>query len=151
MTIEEILDEMEKTLDDARPMPFASHRLIIDGDHMRELLTEAKLSIPAEIKRAKMIDAECNRIIDEARTSAEKIVQDAESKAKRMIAREAVLQEAKRQAVDLMTKAQEKSNGVKSAAVGYVDRVLTDAQEHLQSVLQQVQATKESIAKVKKS
>ena len=63
MNIEEILDDMDDLLDRSRPIPFAAHKAVIDADRMRELLNSAHLNIPAEIKRAKLIDSDCDRII----------------------------------------------------------------------------------------
>ena len=57
MNIEEILDDMDDLLDRSRPIPFAAHKAVIDADRMRELLNSAHLNIPAEIKRAKLIDS----------------------------------------------------------------------------------------------
>ena len=71
MNIEEILDDMDDLLDRSRPIPFAAHKAVIDADRMRELLNSAHLNIPAEIKRAKLIDSDCDRIINEAREKAE--------------------------------------------------------------------------------
>lgn len=95
MNIEEILDDMDDLLDRSRPIPFAAHKAVIDADRMRELLNSAHLNIPAEIKRAKLIDSDCDRIMNEARQKAEAIIQDAETRAKRMLSEQAILQEAK--------------------------------------------------------
>lgn len=116
MNIEEILDDMDDLLDRSRPIPFAAHKAVIDADRMRELLNSAHLNIPAEIKRAKLIDSDCDRIINEAREKAEAIIQDAETRASRMISEQAILQEAKKRALDMLTKAQNGSNDIKDAA-----------------------------------
>ena len=119
MNIEEILDDMDDLLDRSRPIPFAAHKAVIDADRMRELLNSAHLNIPAEIKRAKLIDSDCDRIINEAREKAEAIIQDAETRASRMISEQAILQEAKKRALDMLTKAQNGSNDIKDAAEKY--------------------------------
>ncbi|MCC8111994.1 MAG: vacuolar-type H+-ATPase subunit H [Ruminococcus sp.] len=150
MNIEELLDEMDDLLDHARPLPFAAHKAVIDADRMRELLNEAQLNVPVEIKRAKLIDSDCDRIINEARNKAEVIIQEAESRVKRLISKEAVLQEAKQRSLDILTKAQNGSNDVKLAAEKYVSRLLDNAQEYLQSALQEIQQTKQRIENVKK-
>lgn len=150
MNIEELLDEMDDLLDHSRPVPFAAHKALIDADRMHELLNEAQLNIPAEIKRAKLIDSDCDRIINEARVKAETIIQEAENRAKRILSEEEILKEAKKRALDMLTKAQNGSNDVKEAAEKYIDRLLTDAQNYFQNALQEIQHTKDSIAHVKK-
>lgn len=150
MNIEDILDDMDDLLDRSRPIPFATHKIIIDADHMRELLNQAHLNVPAEIKRAKLIDSDCDRIINEARQKAEAIIQDAEMRAKRMLAEETILQEAKKRALDMLTKAQNGSNDIKEAAEKYVNHLLNDAQNYFQNGLQEVQQTKNRIEGLKK-
>ena len=113
-------------------------------------MNEAHLNIPAEIKRAKLIDSDCDRIINEARSKAEAIVQEAEARAKRMLSEQAILQEAKQRALDMLTKAQNGSKEIKSAAEKYVDHLLTDVETYLQNGLQEVKQTKSRIEGVKK-
>lgn len=149
MTIEQILDDMDDLLDRSRPVPFAAHKVIIDADRMRELLNSAHLNVPAEIKSAKQINSECDRILDEARNKAEQIVQDAENRAHRMIAEQTILTEAKQRALDMLTKAQNGSNDIKQAAERYVDRLLTDAEAFFATNLQEIKQTKAKIENVK--
>lgn len=150
MNIEEILDDMDDLLERSRPIPFAAHKAVIDADRMRELLNSAHLNIPAEIKRAKLIDSDCDRIINEAREKAEAIIQDAETRAKRMLSEETILQEAKQRALDMLTKAQNGSKDIKEAAEKYVNNLLNDAQTYFQNSLQEVQQTKSRIEELKK-
>lgn len=150
MNIEEILDDIDDLLDRSRPIPFAAHKVLIDADRLRELLNSAHLNIPAEIKRAKEIDADCDRILNEACDKAESIIQDAEARAKQMVSEQVILQQAKERALDMLTKAQNSSNSVKQAAEKYVDHLLTDAEAFLQDQLLDVRQTKARINSVKK-
>lgn len=150
MSIEEILDDMNDLLDRAKPIPFAAHKVIIDADRMRELLNSAHMHIPAEIENAKRIDSDRERIQREAHAKAEAIIQDAEIRAKKMIAQETILHEAQKRALDILTKAQNGSNDVKQAAEKYVAKLLSDAEAYFRSNLQEVQQTKAKIENVKK-
>ncbi len=150
MNIEELLEEMNELLRHAKSVPFASHRVMIDADRMRELISEAQLNLPAEIKRAKLIDSDCDRMINEAREKAENMIQEAETRAKHILSEDALQQESKKRALDMLTKAQNSSNDVRNAAEQYVDHMLEDAEDYFQNTLQDIQRTRESIAKVKK-
>ena len=70
MKIDEILDLMDQLLDHAKPIPFASHKVIVDGDRLRELINDMRMNKPEEIRRAKLIEFDCDRIIQEAQTNA---------------------------------------------------------------------------------
>lgn len=69
MKIDEILDLMDQLLDHAKPIPFASHKVIVDGDRLRELINDMRMNKPEEIRRAKLIEFDCDRIIQEAQTN----------------------------------------------------------------------------------
>lgn len=84
MKIDEILDLMDQLLDHAKPIPFASHKVIVDGDRLRELINDMRMNKPEEIRRAKLIEFDCDRIIQEAQTNGERIVQEAEQRAKKI-------------------------------------------------------------------
>ena len=59
MSIDEILEEMDELLDKAGSVPFVSHKKVIDGERMRELINDVRLNMPHELKEAKKIDFVC--------------------------------------------------------------------------------------------
>ena len=150
MNIEEILEDMDDTLDRAHPIPFASHKVIVDADRMRELINDIRLNIPAEIKRAKLIDFDCDRIISDAKAKAEQIVQDAELRAKEMCSQEAIQIAARQKGVDMLARAQVASNEIRAGAADYVSRLLENAEETLQASLIEVQNAKSRIGDIKR-
>lgn len=150
MNIEEILEDMDETLDRAHPIPFASHKVLIDADRMRELINDIRLNIPAEIKRAKLIDFDCDRIISDAKAKAEQIVQDAELHAKEMCSQEAIQIAARQKGVDMLARAQVASNEIRAGAADYVSRLLENAEETLQASLIDVQNAKNRIGDIKR-
>lgn len=151
MNIEEILEDMDDTIDRAHPIPFASHKVIVDADRLRELINDIRLNIPAEIKRAKLIDFDCERILNDARAKAEQIVQDAEHRAKQLCSEEAVQKEARQRGADMLMRAQRGSNEIKAAAEDYVNRLLKDAEAYFADSLQEVQKTRSKIENRKKN
>ena len=68
--IDEILEQMEELLDKSALMPFSQNKMIIDSERLRELIDDIRLNIPQEIKRAKLIDFDCERIRKEAEQKA---------------------------------------------------------------------------------
>lgn len=149
MSIDEILDEMDELLDKSPSVPFSAHKVMVDVERMRDLINDVRLNIPQEIKRAKLIDFDCNRIIKEAEAKAEAIVRKAEERAKIMVSNDAIVKEAKQKAIDMLTKAQQSSKEIKSATNTYVNNVLSDTEKFLQNSLQNVKKTKQEITQVK--
>ena len=95
MSIDEILEEMDELLDKASSMPFVAHKKVIDGERMRELINDVRLNMPHELKEAKKIEFDCQRILNEAKLNAESIIRKAEERAAQLVSREAIMAEAK--------------------------------------------------------
>lgn len=150
MSIKDYMDDLEDLLDQAHPIPFVSHKVIIDGERMQELINAARQDIPSEISRAKAINDECDQVIERAKLKAERIIQEAEIRAKAMISQQEILKEVKKRAMDMVTKAQSGSNNVKVAAENYVNDILTDVESSLVNTLKEVRETKTKIANRKK-
>ena len=116
MSIDEILDDMDELLEKASSVPFASHKAIIDGERMQELISDIRLNMPQEIKHAKMVAYDRDRIIKEAEAKAEQIVRQAEERAKAIVSEEAIVREAKNRAIEAVTKARKECDELKAQA-----------------------------------
>lgn len=149
--IDEILEQMEELLDKSSPMPFSQNKMIIDSERFRELIDDIRLNIPQEIKRAKLIDFDCERIIKEAEQKAEKIVQQAEERAKTLVASDTIVKEAKQRGSEIVSQAQARAQAIKAATTTYVDNMLHDAEIYFTKGLQDVKRTSQEINRAKNS
>lgn len=151
MSIDDILDDMDELLDKSASVPFASHKSIIDGERMRELINDVRLNVPQEVKHAKMVAYDRDRIIKEAEAKAEQIVRQAEERAKVIVSEEAITREAKRRAIDTVTKAKAESDAIKAATDTYVAKRFKEAETYFSTSLQDVQQKRAQLEKLKKS
>ncbi len=142
MSIEELLDDMDELLDKANSVPFAAHKLLIDGERLRELIDDAKLNVPQEVKHAKMVEFDRDRIIKEAEAKAEKIIHDAEERAKAIVEEEAIVKEAKKRALEAVTKAKKESDAIRDATDDYVKARFQEVETYFSQALQDVQNRK---------
>ncbi len=149
MSIDEILDDMDELLDKSASVPFAAHKAIIDGDRLRELINDVRLNVPQEIKHAKMVEFDRDRIIKEAEAKAEQIVRQAEERAKVIVSEESIIREAKKRAYDVLTKAKAESDAIKAATDSYVSKRFKDAESFFTTSLQDVQQRKAKLDKLK--
>lgn len=142
MSIDEILDEMDELLDKSTTVPFVSHKKIIDSDRLRELINDVRLNMPQELKEAKKIEFECQRILNEAKTNAETIIRKAEERAAKILSKEAIVIEARKKAVDMITKAQQTSQNVQKAAIASISKMLDETEASYNRNLQAIRAVK---------
>ncbi|MBQ9808406.1 MAG: vacuolar-type H+-ATPase subunit H [Ruminococcus sp.] len=142
MSIDEILEEMDELLDKASSMPFVAHKKVIDGERMRELINDVRLNMPHELKEAKKIEFDCQRILNEAKLNAEGIIRKAEERAAQIVSREAIVTEAKKKAVDMLQKAQTAAKNLQQNAAVSVAKMLNDTENYYARNLQSIKAVK---------
>ncbi len=145
MNIDEILEEMDELLDKSTTVPFVSHKKIVDGERMRELINDVRLNLPNELKEAKKIEFDCQRILDEAKINAEGIIRRAEDKAAMLCSQEVIISEAKKKAVDILQKAQNAAGAVQKQAALSVAQMLNDAESAHEKSLATIKQTKEKL------
>lgn len=145
MNIDEILEEMDELLDKSASMPFVSHKKLVDGERMRELINDIRLNMPHELKEAKKIEFDCQRILNEAKLNAEGIIRKAEERASQIVSQEAIVAEARKKAVDVLKKAQAAAANIQKTAALSVAQMLNDAENTHQKSLLDIKRTKEKL------
>lgn len=144
MNVMEILDEIDEMLEKSKAYLLAANKIIVDGDRFRELVNDVRLNLPKELKRAQLIDYDCDRIMKEAQQNAEKIVREAEEHAKKMASESAIMEEAKRRAHELLTKTKNKCDDTKEATASYVIQSLTATEKQIHAVLDEIKKEREN-------
>lgn len=142
MSIDEILEEMDELLDKAKSPPLMQHKKIIDGERMRELINDIRLNMPQELKEAKKIEFDCQRILNEAKLNGESIIRQAEERAAQLVSREAIVTEARKKAMDMLTKAQTASKNLQQNAAVAVAKMLNDTENYYSRNLQSIKVVK---------
>ncbi|MBR3268769.1 MAG: vacuolar-type H+-ATPase subunit H [Oscillospiraceae bacterium] len=138
MSVFDVLDEMDDLLDNAKAFPLAAHKIVIDGDRLRELVNDIRLAMPKEMKRAQTIDYDCDRIMKEAQTNAESIIRGAEERAKTLVSENTITEEAKKRAHEILAKTKSKCEDTKDATAAYVLQSLTSTEARLNELLNEI-------------
>jgi len=151
MNIEEILDEIDELLDNSPSVPFVQHKKIIDGERLRELVNDVRLNMNQELKEAKEIERESQRILNNAKSSAEDIVRRAEDRAEQLVSHETIVIEARKKAIDMITKAQNASKNIQQNAALSIAKMLNETEAHYTKNLQNIKAVKSKISSTLKA
>lgn len=89
MEIFTLLESLEEILESGSKVPFSS-KVMVDIDELRDILEDIRLKLPDELKQAKWVKEERQRIIEDAQKEADNIIQNAESKIVTMIDENAI-------------------------------------------------------------
>lgn len=119
----ELLDELEEIIDKGAGVPF-SGRCILERDELMDIVQELKLKLPDDLKQAKWIKEERQRILQEAQAEADDIIKAANEKGISMINEHEITQQAIEQARQIIDKANSDAAAIADSAYGYADDLL---------------------------
>ncbi|MGN1086369.1 MAG: vacuolar-type H+-ATPase subunit H, partial [Porcipelethomonas sp.] len=143
--IDDILDEMDDVLDKAKPFPFAGDKKVANTDRLRDLVDDVRLHMPSEIKEARGVVFDKERILNEAREKADLIIRDAEKRAAAMVMKDTIVEEAKAKALDILKQAKANAAKITRDANEYTENILSKTEKLMAAVLQDVRKTKNSM------
>ena len=139
---EDIIGALYDMVQDARSMPLAADKCILERDRVLDMLDEIIAQMPGELKQARAIVESRNDLISQARREAETVLKEAQEKAKNLVTREAIYEEAKKRSEEMVTKTQEKMNQLRKAANEYMDESLRQTEEVIANALGEVRDTR---------
>ena len=139
---EDIIGALYDMVQDARSMPLAADKCILERDKVLDMLDEIIAQLPGELKQSRTIVESRNELIGQARREAENILREAQEKAKQMVTKEAIYQEAKKRSEELVGQTQNRINRLRKAGNEYMDESLRQTEEAIAQALSEVRETR---------
>lgn len=139
---EDIIGALYDMVQDARSMPLAADKCILERDRVLDMLDEIIAQLPSELKQSRTIVESRNELISQARREAEGILRDAQEKVKQMVTREAIYAEAKKRSEELVGQTQNRINQLRKAGNEYMDDSLRQTEEAISKALAEVRDTR---------
>jgi hypothetical protein len=140
--IEDIIGALYDMVQDARSMPLAADKCILERDRILDMLDEVIAQLPGELKQSRTIVESRNELINQARREAESIVRQAQEQAQQMVTQEQVYIEAKRRSEELVMQTQERIAQLRKAGNDYMDDQLRVTEETIVNALNDVRETR---------
>ncbi len=131
MNIDELLDLMEETMEEASGLPFSGSKRMVDIDKMRDIIDEIRLNLPTEIRQAKAIVNDRADIVSSAKQEAHAIVKKAEDRARVLVGEEQIVRAAQQRAADILSTAQSQSREMRNTVTDYCENMLRITEEQL--------------------
>lgn len=139
---EDIIGALYDMVQDARSMPLAADKCILERDRVLDMLDEIIAQLPGELKQSRTIVESRNELIAQARREAETIVRNAQDKAKQMVTREAIYEEAKKRSEEMVGQTQSRIDQLRKAGNDYMDESLRQTEEVIAKALAEVRDTR---------
>ena len=141
-TMEDIISALYDMVQDARAVPLAADKCIVERDKVLDMLDEIIAQLPVELKQARTIVESRNELIGQARREAELLVRQATEKAEKMITEEAIYQETKRTCQEMVEQPQRRMAQLRKVSNDYMDDALRRTEEAIALSLEDVRDTR---------
>lgn len=144
MEIFTLLEALEDILERSKNLPF-SDRVLVERSEMLDLIKEIRLKLPDELKQAKWIKEERERIISEANKDADDIVKEAEKRIISMIDEHEITKKAYEKKDEIVAEANEKYRIMDRETKAYADGILENVQNQVKSLQETLAHVEESL------
>ena len=144
--IEQLIDEIEDYIDGCKYQALSKTNIIVNKEEIDELLRELRMKTPDEIKRYQKVITNKEAILNDARAKAEALINEAAVHTNELINEHEIMQQAyaqanevvrlaTHQAQEILDNATIEANGVRMAAMQYLDDMLRNLENLMTTTL----------------
>lgn len=145
--IEQLIDELEEYIESCKPKFMSNSEIIVNKDEIDELLRELRMKTPDEIRRYQKIISNKEAILNDARTKAQALIDEATVHTNELISEHEIMQQAyaqangivataAKQAQEILDKATIEANDLRMQASRYTEDRLAELESIVLSAIQ---------------
>ena len=144
MEIFTLLDTLEDILEKSRNMPFSS-KCIVDKEEVLDIIKEIRLKLPDELKQAKWVKEERQKILVQAQNEADDIIKEAENRIISMIDEHEITKKAYEQKNKIIENANDMAREISNGTKAYADNILAGVQVTLEDALKVIENNRKEV------
>ncbi|OPY57369.1 MAG: hypothetical protein A4E55_01694 [Pelotomaculum sp. PtaU1.Bin035] len=142
------LNELEELIETSGKIPL-TRKVLVDEERMLDLLDRIRTTIPEEIRQAKWIIQEREKVLNDSQKEAMRIIDDAQKQVEKQADDSEVARQAKVLAEEIVGKAESVAREIREGARSYADDILANLEENLGKILSQVDQGRSELRTVK--
>ena len=140
--IEDIITVLYDMIQDARSLPLNADKCILERDRALDMLDAIIQQLPTELRDSRKIMESRNELIGHARREADEIIRKAQEQAAQMVSQEKIVVEAKRYSEEILAQNQARLAEIRKASNDYMDDALRRTEEAISQSLEEVRDTR---------
>jgi len=144
-----ILNELEELIGNSPKVPMTK-RVLIDEDRLLDYLDRIRASMPEELRQAKWVLQEREKVISDSKREAVRIIEDAEMQLEKKAVDSEITRKAQEMGEEIRFRSEEMARQIKQGALDYADEMLAELEGKLNNILSQVQENRSELKSVSK-
>ena len=138
-SIDDIITSLYELIQDAWSLPLGQDKCVIERDKVLDKLDEISAALPRELTQAKTILESRGEVLNNAKREAEDIRTKAKEEAMRLVSESEIYRAAKEQERQIIENANQKALEIRRQANVYLDDALTRTEKAIRDAFEQVQ------------
>lgn len=132
------LNELEELIENSSKIPF-TRKVMVEEDRLLDLLDRIRTTMPEEVRQAKWIIQEREKVLQDSQKEAIRIMDDAQKQVEKKADDSEIVRQAKTNAEEILARAESVAAEIREGAKGYADDILVNLQENLGKILSQIE------------
>ncbi len=132
--IQFLVERLEALVVNARKLPMTS-QVILEQATLLDLIDQLRVAIPEEVRQARRINQESDRVVGKAREEAEQIIGAAQEQAALLLQDQSIIREAEAKAQEILDRTHAKGDETMRGADQYAADVLVRLESDLVKTL----------------
>ena len=132
------MERLESLIANGKKLPLTTN-VVVDQNAALGLIDELRVAVPEEVRAAKRINAEGERIIEKAQEEAERVVARAQEQAAFLIDERGLTQAAEGESQRIIAEARDDADRIRAGADEYAVSVLEGLEGDVTKTLQSIQ------------
>ena len=145
MSIYNLLDQLESTIENSKRSLMQSNKIVINPDDLYEIIDQIRSALPEEIKDAQWVKRDAEQIKKQAQADYERILSEGRQAVEQMVQDSEIQRLAAERAREMLDNAYEKSEEITLGAFQYADSIMEKIENQLQIYFEYVEDGKEEI------
>lgn len=133
MDVVELLAELEETIEKGIEIPIIK-KTFLDKEKLLDIINDISLNMPEEIRSAKNISDDREKILADAQRQADMKIKEAEHTAISLIDEHEITRKANEAAEDIIEKAKKESKEIRLASLKYADDMLARVERDINEI-----------------
>ncbi len=146
MDIVELLAELEELIEKGIEIPIIK-KTFLDKEKLLDIINDISLSIPEEIREAKAINEDREKILSDAQRLADAKIKEAEHKVVSLIDEHEITRKATENASVIIEKAQKEAKEIRLASLKYADDMLARVERDVNEINSRIVASRNELKK----
>jgi len=141
-----LIEELQDMINSGSKILF-SNKVLIDQEKALDIIDKLLRVLPDDIKMAKKITEDRQRILIEAQKESELILKEARDHIDNLVNQEEITKMAREKSDQILNFAKQTAREIRTAANDYADDVLEELEQHITKVLETLKAGRDELRK----